>query len=338
MYKDFFSANLDRAKIVAIDSIDKKHDKIFKNILSDVKEMQQFLKDFLEMEVNAENLEKYKNSFITSNFKNKESDIIYKQKDKQKDKQIYYLIEHQSSLDSNMPIRILNYCVELMREVQKDFKKQKNINPVIVPIVIYTGTKNWKIPINFSDTQKVEEKYKEYTINLKYKLIDINKYNKEELIKINTKLSSMLLIEKYQTTQEIRNILLELNSINNNKDRKMWLLDVINYILADTLKEESQEIIKLILGGEDDMEEWLERVKRNDERIKRRIVRKALERTLIQYIRNMLNNKETDEKIMRYTNINQEELDRIKKKIEAQNRQPLKNKTKNLNNKTLQNI
>ena len=338
MYKDFFSANLDRAKIVAIDSIDKKHDKIFKNILSDVKEMQQFLKDFLEMEVNAENLEKYKNSFITSNFKNKESDIIYKQKDKQKDKQIYYLIEHQSSLDSNMPTRILNYCVELMREVQKDFKKQKNINPVIVPIVIYTGTKNWKIPINFSDTQKVEEKYKEYTINLKYKLIDINKYNKEELIKINTKLSSMLLIEKYQTSQEIRNILLKLNSINNNKDRKMWLLDVINYILADTLKEERQEIIKLILGGEDDMEEWLERVKRNDERIKRRIVRKALERTLIQYIRNMLNNKETDEKIMRYTNINQEELDRIKKKIEAQNRQPLKNKTKNLNNKTLQNI
>lgn len=128
MYKDFFSANLDIAKMVAIDSIDKKHDKIFKNILSSVKEMQQFLKDFLEMEVNAENLEKYKNSFITSNYKNKESDIIYKQKYKQ----IYYLIEHQSSLDSNIPTRILNYCVELMREVQKDYNKPKNINPVMI--------------------------------------------------------------------------------------------------------------------------------------------------------------------------------------------------------------
>ena len=125
MYKDFFSANLDRAKIVAIDSIDKKHDKIFKNILSDVKEMQRFLKDFLEMEVNVENLEKYKNSFITSNYKNKESDIIYKQKDKQ----IYYLIEHQSSLDSNIPTRILNYCVELMREVQKIITSQKILIP-----------------------------------------------------------------------------------------------------------------------------------------------------------------------------------------------------------------
>ena len=325
MYKDFFSANLDTTKIVAIDSIDKKHDKIFKNILSDVKEMQEFLKDFLEMEVNVEDLEKYKNSFITSNYKNKESDIIYKQKDKQ----IYYLIEHQSSLDSNMPTRILNYCVELMREVQKDFKKQKNINPVIVPIVIYTGTKNWKIPINFSDTQKVEEKYKEYTINLKYKLIDINKYNKEELIKINTKLSSMLLIEKYQTSREIRNILLKLNSINNNKDRKMWLLDVINYILADTLKEEKQEIIKLILGGEDEMDEWLERVKRNDEKQRKGLIKQAkrnVEKKIMnQLIINMLKYQVTDEKIIQYTGINQEQLEKIK------------NKTKNLNNKMPQN-
>ena len=325
MYKDFFSANLDTTKIVAIDSIDKKHDKIFKNILSDVKEMQKFLKDFLEMEVDAENLEKYKNSFITSNFKNKESDIIYKQKDKQ----IYYLIEHQSSLDSNMPTRILNYCVELMREVQKDFKKKKNINPIIVPIVIYTETKKWKIPTNFSDTQKVEEKYKEYTINLKYKLIDINKYNKEELIKINTKLSSMLLIEKYQTPQEIRNILLELNSINNNKKRKMWLLDVINYILADTLKEEKQEIIKLILGGEDDMDEWLERVKRNDEKQRKGLIKQAkrnMEKKIMnQLIINMLKYQVTDEKIIQYTGINQEQLEKIK------------NKTKNLNNKMPQN-
>lgn len=325
MYKDFFSTNFDTTKIVAIDSIDKKHDKIFKNILSDVKEMQQFLKDFLEMEVNAENLEKYKNSFITSNFKNKESDIIYKQKDKT----IYYLIEHQSSLDSNMPTRILNYCVELMREVQKDFKKQKNINPVIVPIVIYTGTKKWKISTNFADTQKVEEKYREYTINLKYKLIDINKYNKEELIKLNTKLSSMLLIEKYQTTQEIRNILIELNSLNSNTERKMWLLDVINYILSDTLKEEKQEIIKLIMKGENEMDEWLERVKRNDEKIRKGLMkqwerkgeRNGRMKIIEQYIKNMLKYKETDEKIMQYTNINQEQLERIKKKIQAQSKQ-----------------
>ena len=140
----------------------------------------------------------------------------------------------------------------------------------------------------------------------------------------------MLLIEKYQTSQEIRNILLKLNSINNNKDRKMWLLDVINYILADTLKEEKQEIIKLILGGEDEMDEWLERVKRNDEKQRKGLIKQAkrnMEKKIMnQLIINMLKYQVTDEKIIQYTGINQEQLEKIK------------NKTKNLNNKTLQNI
>ena len=139
----------------------------------------------------------------------------------------------------------------------------------------------------------------------------------------------MLLIEKYQTTQKTRNILLELNSINNNKERKMWLLDVINYILADTLKEEKQEIIKLILGGEDEMDEWLERVKRNDEKQRKGLIKQAkrnVEKKIMnQLIINMLKYQVTDEKIIQYTGIKQEQLEKIK------------NKTKNINNKMFQN-
>ena len=71
-------------------AVDKKHDKTFKNILSDIKEMSKFLSQYLNLEVNEEDLEKYKNSFITSTYKSKESDMIYKQKDKE----IYYLIPY----------------------------------------------------------------------------------------------------------------------------------------------------------------------------------------------------------------------------------------------------
>lgn len=109
----------------------------------------------------------------------------------------------------------------------------------------------------------------------------------------------------------------------------MWLLDVVNYILADTLKEEKQEIIKLILEGEDDMDEWLERVKRNDEKQRKGLIKQAkrnVEKKIMnQLIINMLKYQVTDEKIIQYTGINQEQLEIIK------------NKTKNLNNKMPQN-
>ncbi len=136
----------------------QKHDKTFKEVLKDKKEMSEFLKQFLGLEVDTNKLQIYNNEFINNKYEKRISDIIYKEVDKE----IYYLIEHQSKVDINMPQRILEYCMELMREVKKDHNIKKDTNPLIVPIVLYTGTKEWTVSENFSDTQKVEERYKKY--------------------------------------------------------------------------------------------------------------------------------------------------------------------------------
>lgn len=62
LYTDVLPINV---QIVSIGGVDKKHDKAFKNILSEVSEMAKFLSQYLGLEVEEENLEKYKNSFIT---------------------------------------------------------------------------------------------------------------------------------------------------------------------------------------------------------------------------------------------------------------------------------
>ena len=87
MYKSFFENRLDKVKIVSIDSVNQKHDKTFKEILSNKKEMTKFLEQFIGMEVEEE-LEKHNSSFINKHYERRESDIIYKMKNKE----IYYLI------------------------------------------------------------------------------------------------------------------------------------------------------------------------------------------------------------------------------------------------------
>ena len=134
MYKEFFEEKINEIEIVSIDSVRQKHDKTFKEVLGEEKEMSKFLKQFVGLEIEDRELEKYKSSFITKKYEKRESDIIYKNKKEE----IYYLIEHQSSVDKNMPRRILEYCMEAMREIQKN-KKSKGDNPLIIPIVIYTG-------------------------------------------------------------------------------------------------------------------------------------------------------------------------------------------------------
>lgn len=339
MYKEFFENRLNEIEVVSKDIVYQKHDKTFKDILKDKKEMSKFLKQFIGLEVKEEELEKYKSSFITKNFERRESDIIYKIKDKE----IYYLIEHQSSVDKNMPKRILEYCIEIMREVQKTSNKKRETNPLIVPMVIYTGTRKWNVATDFSDTQKIEEKYKEYQIKLKYKLININEYSKEELLNRNTKMARMMLIEKFQTLGEIKEIIVEINKRINNKEEALWLRDVIEYTLSEVIAEEKEDILEIIKWEEkDSMREWLERVKKNEAKRKEELIKQCIKegteqgmrqgmrqgieqgieqgirQGILETVKRMAKMNLKDEFIKKATGVNENEIEKIKEELEIQ--------------------
>ena len=156
--------------IISKDVIFQVHDKTFKEILKNSIEMTKFLKSFIGLEVNSENLKICNSNFITNDYKRRESDILYKNINKN----IFYLIEHQSTINVDMPRKILEYSTEIMREIKKN--KLELSNPLIVPIVIYTGNKNWNVPTNFSNTQTFDSNNQKFTIKQFYKLIDINKF------------------------------------------------------------------------------------------------------------------------------------------------------------------
>ena len=157
---------------------DKKHDKLVKTILKNPEEMAKIINEFLEpsVEVKGENLVKYTNSYITQKYKSKEADIVYKLKNEE----VFFLVEHQSTIDKKMPYRILNYCVDIMQEWVKSKKlKRQTKYPIVVPIIIYTGIEKWKIPKNFKDVQISNQVFGDFKIDLYYNLIEINKLSKK---------------------------------------------------------------------------------------------------------------------------------------------------------------
>lgn len=205
LYKDILQLN--DVKIVSMGGVDKKNDKIFKKILSDETEMAVFLCQFLKLKIKPNELEKYKNSFITQKYKSKESDIVYKHKNKN----VYYLLEQQSKIDKNMPRRILRYCDELIEEIKEERKMKLYENPIIVPIVLYTGKKDWKIALNFADTQIHKEKeYEDYLIDVKYKLIDSKKYSEEELKENNSRIGIMMLMENQKDSRTLKKSIIDI--------------------------------------------------------------------------------------------------------------------------------
>lgn len=230
-----------------IDNIDNKHDKLFKDLFSKKDEVAKFLNKYLKLELTlkGDQLEVYKTEFVTSLYEKRETDIVYKLKDKN----IFFLIEQQSTIDKSMPFRISDYSNLIMRQAV-DKKRMKDVDykyPKVISIVLYTGNVEWNANLKLEEIQEKLLGYNE--IKEDYKIIDINKYSKEELLADDLLISRGMAIEKSKTNEEFIQNLAEI--AKNIRDKQIpygeYFLDIIQrYILKPNIREEAKEIIEKI--------------------------------------------------------------------------------------------
>ncbi len=329
-----------------------KHDKIFREILEDKKEVASFINKALKIEngqsaLKETDIEKYNRKFVTHNFKYAETDIVYRKKGED----IFFLIEHQSTIDYSMPYRILMYSLEIMKSMidEKQLKKKTYKLPMVYPIVIYTGSKKWNVETYIEDKQqKIPgcEPVRFY----EYNVIDINEYTEEELLQDEMFLSKLMFLEKAKTSQKVIENLNKIVKEDLTEKNKLFLKRIIYHIFSKDIEEkEMKELMdKLqIKKGENSMVEELlrkgfkeefERLRRIDrkeairegkkegikqgkkEGIKQgrkegiEIAQRKLEK---QWIVKMIKNDVSEQKILEITEISKKELEEIKSKMQT---------------------
>ncbi len=125
--------------------ITQPHDSFFRSFMTDITVAQAFLQAYLDPDLLAQcdmaTLHLENASFITSDMRQRFSDILYALKAKDKDETFYayMLIEHQHAPDKLMPFRMMEYQIAAMRR-HLEQKRSKKL-PVVVPILFYQGTK-----------------------------------------------------------------------------------------------------------------------------------------------------------------------------------------------------
>lgn len=233
--------------------VDKEHDKIFKSIFSKKSETAKLLTRVTGIKINASDIVSSQNSFVTTELKYREADIIYKLKDKN----VVFLIEHQTKVDYKMPYRIVNYQIESMR-VNEANKNEKEC--LVIAIVIFTGKGTWTAKRYI---EEIQEKFfnEDFTTTPHlgtlgfYNLVDINDYTKDELMKDNSLLSKIMLIEKERNTKDLISTMFEINErIKNNKNKEI-VYDAMASGLSKKFgpKLTKQIMKKIIEKGSDNM-------------------------------------------------------------------------------------
>lgn len=129
-----------------------KTDALFKKVFSQKMGAMEFLEAYLLQEmkekVDISKIKVEKESFVEDNLKRRLSDVIYSVPYKNNQNHeilIYTLLEHQSTSDKWIALRLWKYILLLYERYQE----KNNKLPIVIPFVIYNGKKKYSAPRSF---------------------------------------------------------------------------------------------------------------------------------------------------------------------------------------------
>ncbi|MDA9163617.1 Rpn family recombination-promoting nuclease/putative transposase [Rickettsiaceae bacterium] len=172
------------------------HDELAKKALENQLAAIEFLDEYMPAEfkehVDLSTLVVKKESYIESSLKKRFSDIVYSIKTKDNDEAfIYCLLEHQSSSDHWMALRLWQYALLLCER----HKKKKNKLPLVLPLILYNGKEKYTAPRNIWELFDNPDLAKKALAG-DYRLVDLQAMSDED-IDYEKHLSFLLYVMKH---------------------------------------------------------------------------------------------------------------------------------------------
>lgn len=266
-----------------MDSPNNQHDVGYKYLLSSKRFFLQLLASFVSQDwvdnISEDNIELIDKSFISQDFYQKEADIVYRLKHGTNQDVIFYvLLELQSTVDQQMPYRLLVYMNEIWRDILKNEHRSKLKKtfrlPVIIPIVLYNGRNTWTAPSEFKEKLDHAHLFQDEVLNFKYILLDINRYQKKDLLQLSNLISTIFIFDQHINSNEeiytrLRETMHTLKKLDKDEFNqfKIWLENIFinrlpiayhNNIHMIIEKANHQEVDKMISNFEEGLKRFIE--------------------------------------------------------------------------------
>ena len=167
----------------------KAHDSAGKLIFSNARLCSQFLRDYSDIDllknVTEEDIEDVTTRYIPMFTEERDSDVVKRVRLRNNEcMYIIALIEHKSTVDYNVSMQVLRYMVYIWEDYEKEREAEhKGIThtkdfkyPPILPIVYYEGRGSWTAAKDFRDRVFLNDVFKEFIPDYRYKLIRLRNY------------------------------------------------------------------------------------------------------------------------------------------------------------------
>jgi len=173
-------------------------DEGFKKVLTNRTNIKWLLTELLEVlpiQIGLEDIEVIATESINRQWRARRSDMVYKIK--YKDAYICVLLEFQSSKEELIHLRVLEY----MLLIQKKYTT-KNLLPVVIPVVLYTGEEKWTPATCFEQNVVYGEDFKQFVQKFSLVFVDVRMIDDEKLLKSPNLLAAALYVDKVSDNPE----------------------------------------------------------------------------------------------------------------------------------------
>ena len=305
-----------------------EHDVGYKHIFSHKATFLEFLRSFTKKEwanlIKEEDLILVDKSYILSDFEEEESDILYKVKIDDKEVIFYVLLEFQSKVDFQMPMRLLFYMTEVWRDILKNTDKNQRKRkafklPAIIPIVLYNGKNKWTANMNFKEMLSGYELFEDNIVNFKYMLFDINRYDDEELLNMSNLVSAIFLLDQEMNEEELirrlRKIIYVLKKISPEQFSvfKQWLKNIVK----PRLKEEMQKQVDDVLNksNQEEVDVMVSNLGKTLDNIEKKGIEKGIEKKAREIAIKAIKMGMDNSVVSELTGLKEDEINIIRKEV-----------------------
>jgi predicted transposase/invertase (TIGR01784 family) len=159
------------------------HDKFFKEAFSYPEVARDFLAQQLPSDVLAHidlnTLELQKDTFVDPELAEHFSDMLYRVQTRENTAvYLYLLLEHKSYPEPFIALQLLRYLVRMW---EQDLREQRPQLRQVVPLVVYHGSKKWRVSTNFAGLFTGDEALRPYWPQFDYILYDLSRYSDAEI-------------------------------------------------------------------------------------------------------------------------------------------------------------
>ena len=151
------------------------------------------------------------------------------------------ILEYETKVNYRASFKMLQYISLVLHEYEKDANKEKeNASsakgfkyPPVLPIVFYDGKGKWTAETNYLNRTEMSDVFEKYIPKFEYELVDLNKYDAQDIASFGNTLSLVMLIDKIRTADGIS--IFEKLPDDYIENLKQNIPPHLNKILADVI-------------------------------------------------------------------------------------------------------